>query len=158
MKPPTTDCAESRAHLTRLPGLADPVLQFDLSKEIEQLRTKESWKREAGRSSETLVKQQDFRLVLILMKAGTRMGEHRAEGRISIHTLQGRICVHLRDQKLELPAGRLLALDCGLHHDVEALEESAFLLTISWPKDYASGYGFPPQATAEGAPKTTGDE
>ena len=42
MKPPTADCAESRAQLTRLPGLADPVLQFDLSKEIEQLRTKES--------------------------------------------------------------------------------------------------------------------
>ena len=37
MKPPTTDCAESRVHLTRLPGLADPVLQFDLPKEIEQL-------------------------------------------------------------------------------------------------------------------------
>jgi hypothetical protein len=40
MKPPITDCAESRVHLTRLPGLADPVLQFDLPKEIEQLRTK----------------------------------------------------------------------------------------------------------------------
>jgi hypothetical protein len=49
MKPPITDCAESRVHLTRLPGLADPVLQFDLPKEIEQLRTKESWGREAGR-------------------------------------------------------------------------------------------------------------
>jgi len=158
MKPSTADCAESHAHLTRLPGLADPVLQFDLPKEIEQLRTKESWGRETGRSSETLVKQQDFRVILILMKAGTRMDEHRAEGRISIHTLQGRICVHLRDQKLELPAGRLLALDCRLHHDVEALEESAFLLTIAWPKDYASGYGFPPQTTVEGAPKTTADE
>lgn len=158
MKPPTTDCTESRAHLTRLPGLADPVLQFDLPTEIEQLRTKESWGRETGRSSETLVKQQDFRIILILMKANTRMSEHRAEGRISIHTLQGHIRVHLQDQKLELPAGRLLALDCGLAHDVEALEESAFLLTIAWPKNYAEGYGFPPQTTAEGAPKTTGDE
>jgi quercetin dioxygenase-like cupin family protein len=157
MKSPTTNCAESRAHLTRLPGLADPVLQFDLANEIEQLRTKESWGRETGRSSETLVKQQDFRVVLILMKANTRMDEHRAEGRISIHTLQGRICVHLQDQKVELPAGRLLALDCGLHHDVEALEESAFLLTISWSKEYATGPGFPDQATAEGLPKTRSD-
>jgi hypothetical protein len=84
---------ESRAHLTRLPGLADPVLQFDLSKEIEQLRTKESWQRVTGRSSKTLVKQQDFRIILIiilvLMKANTRIGEHKAEGRISIQTLQG---------------------------------------------------------------------
>jgi quercetin dioxygenase-like cupin family protein len=154
MKPSTGDCAESRAHLTRLPRLADPVLQFDLAKEIEQLRTKESWGRETGRSSETLVKQQDFRVVLILMKANTRMGEHSAEGRISIHTLQGRICVHVQDQKLELSAGRLLALDCGLHHDVEALDESAFLLTISWPKEYATGPGFSAQATVGGLPKT----
>jgi hypothetical protein len=46
MKPSTGDGAETRAHFTRLPGLADPVLQFDLAKEIEQLRTKESWGRE----------------------------------------------------------------------------------------------------------------
>ena len=139
MKPPATDCAESRVHLTRLPGLADPVLQFDLPKEIERLRANESWGRETGRSAETLVKQQDFRVTLILMKANTRMAEHKAEGRISIHTLQGRIRIHLRDQKLELPAGSLLALDCGLHHDVEALEESAFLLTIALPKKDATG-------------------
>ena len=142
MKLPTTDCVESTAHLTRLPRLADPVLQFDLSKEIRQLRTKESWTRETGRSSETLVKQQDFRIILVLMKANTRMGEHRAEGRLSIHTIQGRLSVHLHDQKLELPAGQLLALECGLHHDVESLEESAFLLTISWPKEYATGADF----------------
>ena len=92
------------------------------------------------------------------MKAGTRMGEHRAEGRISIHTLQGRICVHLRDQKLELPAGRLLALDCGLHHDVEALEESAFLLTISWPKDYATGMVFRPRPQLRERLKTSSDD
>jgi hypothetical protein len=28
--------------------------------------------------------------------------------------------------------GHLLVLDCGVLHDVEALEESALLLTISW--------------------------
>jgi len=27
----------------------------------------------------------------------------------------------------------LLALDRGILHDVEALEDSAFLLTIAWP-------------------------
>jgi len=43
MRPMTADCVEGRTHLTRLPGLADPVLQFDLAKEIAQLRTKESW-------------------------------------------------------------------------------------------------------------------
>ena len=32
-----------------------------------------------------------------------------------------------------LPGG-LLALDFGMPHDIEALEESALLLTIAWPE------------------------
>ena len=63
------------------------------------------------------------------------MAEHRAEARISIQALVGRIRLHLPErQPLELSAGQLLALDCGMPHDVEALEESAFLVTVSWPK------------------------
>jgi quercetin dioxygenase-like cupin family protein len=140
MKPQKPECrpGEDAGHLSRLPNLADSVLQFDLAKEIEQLREEESWQRETGRSSKTLVKQQDFRIVLVLMKADTRMSEHRAEARISIHALRGRMRVHLQGHKIELTAGQLLALDCGLRHDVESLEESAFLLTISWPKDHAA--------------------
>ena len=40
----------------------------------------------------------------------------------------------LPDQKVSLTSGQLMVLDCGMVHDVEALEESAFLLTVSWPK------------------------
>lgn len=154
----TSECGKSRTPLPRLPELADSVIQFDLAKEIEKAHTKESWGREAGRSSETLVKQGDFRVVLISMKAQTRMGEHRAEGQISIQTLQGRIRIHLRDQKIELPAGRLLALDCGLHHDVESLEESAFLLTISLSKKTPAGSGPSAHTSSEGSLKTKSQE
>ena len=34
----------------------------------------------------------------------------------------------------ELRPGGVLALDHGVLHDVEALEESAFLFTIAWPQ------------------------
>jgi len=129
---------ESAGHLSRLPNLGSSVLQFDLLREIEELRKEDSWQRETGRSSKTLVKQQDFRIVLVLMKAQTRMTEHRAEARISIQALSGRMRVHLEGHSAELTAGQLLALDCGVRHDVESLEESAFLLTISWPKEYAT--------------------
>jgi quercetin dioxygenase-like cupin family protein len=69
----------------------------------------------------------------VLMKAGTLMKEHHTDGRISIHLLEGKIRMHLSDQKIELSTAELMALDSGIRHDVEALEESAFLLTISWP-------------------------
>src|SRR5579864_7848976 len=68
--------------LNRLPGLAEPLLQIDFERELRQLRLEDSWQRESGRSSKTLAKYPDFRIVLILMKNGTRMRQRRAEGRI----------------------------------------------------------------------------
>ncbi len=121
--------------LNRLPGLAEPLLQIDLDRELQQLRREDSWQRETGRSSKTLAKYPDFRIVLILMKSGTRMRQHKAEGRISIQQLKGQVCIHLADRKVIVSAGHLLVLDCGVLHDVEALEESALLLTISWRRE-----------------------
>ena len=121
--------------LNRLPGLAEPLLQIDLQRELQQLRQEDSWQRETGRSSKTLAKYPDSRIVLILMKNGTRMHQHRAEGRVSIQQLEGQVCVHLADRQVNVSAGHLLVLDCGVLHDVEALEESALLLTISWRRE-----------------------
>jgi quercetin dioxygenase-like cupin family protein len=120
--------------LNRLPGLAEPLLQIDFERELQQLRREDSWQRETGRSSKTLAKYPDFRIVLILMKSGTRMQQHGAEGRISIQPLKGQVRIHLADGKVTLSTGHLLVLDCGVLHDVEALEETALLLTISWQK------------------------
>jgi mannose-6-phosphate isomerase-like protein (cupin superfamily) len=75
----------------------------------------------------------DFLIVLVLMKANTQMSQHHVDARISIHSLQGRIRIHLPDQNVDLATGELVALEYGIPHDVEALEESAFLITISWP-------------------------
>ena len=135
-----TDCSachpgEGTDVLHRLPGLAEPLLQIDLERELQQLRREDSWQRETGRSSKTLAKYPDFRIVLILMKGGTRMRQHRAEGRVSIQLLEGQISIHLADHKVNMSAGHLLVLDCGVLHDVETLEESALLLTISWRRE-----------------------
>jgi quercetin dioxygenase-like cupin family protein len=113
--------------------LSGSVLQFNVAGEFDQLRRDESCLHRTGRSSKTLVKYPDLRIVLIAMKANTRMHEHTAAGRISVHSLSGRIRVHLPEQVVDLPAGHLLALDQCVPHDVEALEDSAFLLTLSWP-------------------------
>ena len=128
--------------LNRLPGLAEPLLQIDLDRELQQLRREDSWQRETGRSSKTLAKYPDFRIVLILMKSGTRMRQHKAEGRVSLQLLDGRVCVHLADRKVDVSAGHLLVLDCGVLHDVEAREESALLLTISWRRQKSTSESF----------------
>ena len=129
----TCQPGSGKKDLNRLPYLAEPLLRFDLKYELELLRREGSWERETGRSSKTLAKYPDFRIVLVCMKAGSHMKDHRAEARISIHALEGKISLHVPGQNpIELSAGQLMALDCGVHHDVEALAESAFLLTIAW--------------------------
>ena len=125
--------------LTRLPELAYEVIRRNISDELEKLTNAPSWRLEAGRSSETIVKYPEFRIVLVRMKKGSYMSHHRAEGPISVHSVLGKIRVHLPDDRMEeLGPGDLLALERGLEHDVEALEECAFLLTIAWPEVTAS--------------------
>ena len=131
---------EHRASLTRLPQLAEPTIQFNVAQELGQLHHAGAWDQTSGRSSKALAKYADFRIVLVSMKANTRMDQHRAEGRISIQCLAGRLRIHLPSaQKAEMAVGDLLVLDCGIPHDVQALAESAFLLTICWPHTPAAG-------------------
>lgn len=130
---------EHRASLTRLPQLADATIQFNVAKELVQLHHVGAWDQTTGRSSKTLAKYADFRIVLISMKANTRMDQHRAEGKISIQCLVGQLLIHLPSaQKAEMVAGDVLVLDCGIPHDVEALTESAFLLTICWSNSHVA--------------------
>src|ERR1700688_3636474 len=110
------------------------VLQFGLASELDELHRDEAWLHPTGRSSKTLVKYSDLRIVLIAMKVNTRMHEHTAAGRISVHTLNGHIRLHYAERVVDLLAGHLLALDQCVPHDVEASEDSAFLLTLSWPE------------------------
>jgi len=125
----------SQATLTRLPELGDEVICRNIGSELEKLGNAPSWQRESSRSSETLVKYEEFRIVLVRMKTGSYMSHHRAEGPISIHVLQGSIRVHLPGDRMEeLNPGDLLTLGRCLEHDVEAAQESAFLLTIAWPE------------------------
>ena len=131
-----TNTAErsSRSGAVRTPGpLGNPMLKFDLNGEIKRLREENSW--QGGRDSKTLVKNDDFRILLTVLKANALLHEHKATGRISVHVLSGHIQMHVQDKVFDLPAGNLLALDRAVPHDVKALEDSAFLLTIAWPEE-----------------------
>lgn len=112
--------------------LARPLLTFDLAAEVNRLRGEESWRRNR-RNAKTLVKEPDFRVVLVVLQGGARLEEHRAPGRISIHTVQGRVRVCVLGHDVELPVGHILTLESNIAHDVEAQDDSAFLLTIAWP-------------------------
>lgn len=105
------------------------MLTYNLSEEIAALHQEEGW-RNLGHSAKTLVKHHDSSIVLIAMKQGNGMKEHRASGAISIQAIAGRLQVHVGKKTIEVPAGSMLALEREVVHDVEALEDSAFVLTV----------------------------
>lgn len=106
-------------------------MEFDLPAEIHRLHGETTWS--TGHNARTLVKYDDLRIVLTALKASTRVPEHKTEGRISVQVLSGHIQVRASGRTFSLRPGGLLALDQGVPHDIEALEESAFLLTLAWP-------------------------
>lgn len=118
--------------LSVLPELDQPLLQADLTAEIDKLRLADSWKRRTGQSSKTLLNSAACGILLIAMKQNTETKEHRVDGRITIHTLVGHLKLRLSDRTVEVPAGQMLMLDRGIYHDVYAAEQSVFLLTMSW--------------------------
>jgi quercetin dioxygenase-like cupin family protein len=105
-------------------------MEFDLPAEVRRLQAETT---STGQSASTLIKYDDLRVVLIALTAGARLREHKAEGRVSIHLLSGHIQIRASERTFDLRPGGLLALDPSVLHDVEAVEQSAVLLTIAWP-------------------------
>ena len=116
---------------THAAPMAGPFIDFDLPAEVHRLHAETTWS--TGQNARTLIKYDNLRVVLTALQANARLPEHKTEGRISVHVLSGHIQLRADGRTFSLRPGGLLALDHGVLHDVEALEESAFLLTIAWP-------------------------
>ena len=103
---------------------------LNLQHEIDELRSSESWKA-SDRTARTLIKQGQFRVVLTLMKAGAVLKEHRAEGNVSIQVLRGSLRLRIDQDLMELKESEMAVLNPGVSHRVEALMETAFLISIA---------------------------
>lgn len=117
-----------------------PVLRFEFAAELDRLLTQPGY--HSGKpTGTTLVKQPDLRIVLMALKSGGRLEEHRASGPISVQVMHGRVRLQVAGSTVELHAGEIVALEPGVAHDAEALEDAAFLLTIGRTTyDHVSGH------------------
>jgi quercetin dioxygenase-like cupin family protein len=86
----------------------------------------------------TLVKESDLRVVLVVMKAGAGLHPHRAAESVAIQVLEGVVRLHLPGEIVRAAAGTLLTLRADVLHDVEALQDSAFLLFLPWSASRAT--------------------
>jgi quercetin dioxygenase-like cupin family protein len=113
------------------PEPTDRGAVFDLAAIDAEMRRDDAYLRE-GHTARTLVREPDLRVVLVVMKAKARIAEHSASDTASVHALSGHLRLQLPGNVADLSAGRLVVLERGLRHDVEAVDDSAFLLTLGW--------------------------
>lgn len=109
---------------------ASPMAVFDLAVSLAQLRAEETW-RTGDRNASTLFKGEGLRLVLVAMRDNTRIPSHRAACPLSLHVVEGSVRFNADVQSVTLKPGQVMTLGPGIRHDIEALETSAFLLTLA---------------------------
>jgi quercetin dioxygenase-like cupin family protein len=109
--------------------VSDPLITIDCLAELATLRGGDAYTT-ADRAAYTIAKQSGMRVVLIALKPGGRMNEHHADPPITLHGLQGNLNLTVGDQTVRVMPGVLVTVAQGMPRSVEAIDESAFLLTI----------------------------
>jgi quercetin dioxygenase-like cupin family protein len=128
--PERTSGADAREPRT----LESEVAVFDLDDELDRLTGEPEWSG-GDRNAVTLAKSTSFRVVLVALREGARIGEEEAHGPISVQVLRGAVTVRRSEDAAELSAGHLATMEAGGPWSVTGRDASGVLLTISWPEE-----------------------
>jgi|SRR5690606_5146092 len=109
------------------------LASFELPALAGALRGQEEYER-TGVAAVTLARDDHVTLVLVALRRGDAMREHRAPSAGSVVVLSGRIAFSrsggAQPERTELAAGGLVAFAADVPHSVEALEDAAYLVAI----------------------------
>jgi quercetin dioxygenase-like cupin family protein len=106
---------------------AGEMLSLDIMDEAARLKAKPEWS-SVNRLAVSLVKDDALNILLMVLKKGARLAEHRTKGPIAVHVLSVSVRFSAGSKYAELSSGSIAALDREVVHEVEALEESIVLL------------------------------
>ena len=109
---------------------AGAMVSITIADEIARLKGKPEWSSE-DRLAVSLVKDGALNVLLMVLKPKAHLKEHRTRGPITVHVLSGAIRFATGVEQATLAAGSIVALDRDVLHSLEALEESALLLTTA---------------------------
>ena len=109
--------------------LDQPLMAFAVADEISKLKDDQRSTNQ-GKHSATLAKNEHVRIVLAVLAKGEALQEHGTQGQITVAVVQGAIRFDALNERVRLTAGALLTLRPGIRHSVEALEESALVITV----------------------------
>ena len=111
---------------------AGEMLTFAIDAELARARSQPQWS-SGDRVAHSLVKHRDLTVTALLLRKGAHLREHHAPGSIAVQVLSGAIRFTAAGSANTLTPGMVCVLDREVPHAVEALEESAILLTASLP-------------------------
>jgi quercetin dioxygenase-like cupin family protein len=111
---------------------AAQLVHFRIAEQVDRLKREPAWL-SGSRNAITLVKERSLRVVLTVLKKGTQLQEHQTGGPFTLQVVSGLVRVRASGSTLDMAPGAVVALERGIVHEVEALEETAFLLTLVQP-------------------------
>jgi quercetin dioxygenase-like cupin family protein len=109
---------------------AGALLHFRLAEQIDRLERETTWQT-SKHNAITLTKEPALRVVLVVLGAARKIHEHQASGPFTLQVVSGRLRFSAAGETLDLASGEVVALESAQPHGVEALEDSAFLLTLT---------------------------
>jgi quercetin dioxygenase-like cupin family protein len=110
-------------------ALEAQVLTFSVDKKIAQLKKETEWIN-GDRNAVTLQKNSNLRVVLIALHKGATLHEHTVDGPITLFVVSGKIKFVCGNKEVNVESNGLIVLEKITSHDVEALEDTTFILTI----------------------------
>lgn len=118
-----------------------PFITTDVPFEVARLRSERAYDVE-GHAGRTLTKYPDLRVVLEAMKSGTRLRIHETAESMTLQVVVGQIRVWTEHgTNADLAEGTFAAIDAARVHELECLQDGAFLMTLAWPPATRRGDG-----------------
>ncbi|MFO7563071.1 MAG: hypothetical protein R6X02_10550 [Enhygromyxa sp.] len=98
---------------------------------VDELLASSELERE-GKTARTLIKGRPLTVVLTAMRAGAKLHEHAAPGSVLVVPVRGAVTFEHegRSSRVSTQASAITIMGPGVRHQVEAQQDSAFLLVI----------------------------
>ena len=107
-----------------------PVVPIDIPDFLNQIKNEPAWEN-SDRNAMTIYKTDAMRIVLIALHKDALLKEHTTNGVISVQVLDGAINFTTEGKTHHLTKGKMIALHRNIAHEVSAVKESVFLLTVA---------------------------
>jgi quercetin dioxygenase-like cupin family protein len=116
---------------------ADTWEGIDLPQNLKDLKAGKAWT-EVDSAAKVLFQGSGMRVVLVALHGGKVIAAQQAPCAMSVLVLEGRLRFETEGGSTSHQRGQLLTVEPGIRHEIEALADAAFLVTLAQDRPYPS--------------------